>query len=74
MPKARPTPQKAIVSGSPALLGSAFDLETLAVALDVTPAAAWATLWPAVADGLVIALDDAYRAHVRGKAEAPPDD
>ncbi len=56
-----------------ACIGSEFDLQTLAVVSRKTPAQAAAKLWPALVEGLLLPLDEAYpvmNLEVQGLAEA----
>ncbi len=46
---------------SAAILGNAFDLQTVSLVLDREPEQVAELLWPAVRDGLLLPLDDAYQ-------------
>ncbi|MBI5517124.1 MAG: AAA family ATPase [Deltaproteobacteria bacterium] len=50
-------------------LGARFELRALAVATGAPAAAAWRSLWPAVSEGLVLALDDDYRLLATGEPD-----
>ena len=46
---------------SAAILGNIFDLQTVSLVLDRAPEKVSELLWPAVRDGLLVPLDDAYQ-------------
>jgi predicted ATPase len=56
-----------------ACIGNQYELETLAVVHEKSPQETAADLWPAIADGLILPLSDAYKLvelDVQGLAEA----